>query len=848
MSSTGVDRITGVDPSVAIKAPCKVATTANITLSGAQTVDGVALTETTPKTRVLVRSQTSSVDNGIYDVYDTAWQRSDDFNGSRDVVDGTLVAVEAGSTYSGSFWRTNATDPISIGTTAITFIRTNNFDSAIMPVATFADLATTAATADQVVETLGHTLPGVDAAKFRARTGSVTTDNKTQINSATAGVYWEKYADNVEQTVTRDINAKSAPAFSISSLQNACMLKKLRTDYPEFCVYTPITPDGLYWSRWLFTNRFNATNDGAPRMINATLAGLYPATVVAKVAENKATGTTATSPTVTKTNADGVQVGTWTAPTTTGGVANINYSTTTGDTKTWTVTGAERYTMESIFLSNGGIANVKVYTDAGLTTEIPEGNYLTPSNRLVQFLGGSNNLQHIPLCKGLTAGSTYYIRTTVDATNPASGRVYQGRIFGYNDIEFNEVGIHGVVDDSSLAGQTNSRSYNPGTTVVYSCLNCTSIKWRYVETTSGSIVTFKVYDSVGVEIPTYVNTSKDTYAPGSTAKEVVVAQGLALGDYYLHVTNGKTRNASNVASPGYRYYDFGAITFDQTTAGTIGVDDFDDLDMPNIVTDPNNDTGNGTQYLLIGTGNLELAIGVRKTTEAIGDEEFVGGIHGFETTPTPAFYGDGTVIDFAGGAQFDTWIAGEIAIEFTTTLKFAVDSTNFCTVDYELLLSQSGYGVKTTKTTLANSYIHNEYNFMMNVPSTDADTQGELTGGGFEKVAADINYIINQYDNSGTFIGPRQEGVAYVNNEFMVMGSYTVEPTLPIEMTIYPYSQGNDWSLIQDRTDRTVKFYTRAFNGDPTNGVLVPSGTSWGESKNYKIAKGNFKNLFGFGK
>ena len=38
---TLVDRITGIETSVAVKAPCVVATTANITLSGTQTINGV---------------------------------------------------------------------------------------------------------------------------------------------------------------------------------------------------------------------------------------------------------------------------------------------------------------------------------------------------------------------------------------------------------------------------------------------------------------------------------------------------------------------------------------------------------------------------------------------------------------------------------------------------------------------------------------------------------------------------------------------------------------------------------------------------------------------------------------
>lgn len=156
MSSTGVDRITGVDPSVAIKAPCAAASVSNITLSGAQTIDGVAVTETTPKTRVLVTGQTSAVDNGIYDVYATAWVRSEDFNGSRDVVDGTLVSVDAGTAYTNSTWKAVATNPIAPGTTSIAFVRVNNFDSAIQSVATIAAAATAGLTAGQEVITSGY--------------------------------------------------------------------------------------------------------------------------------------------------------------------------------------------------------------------------------------------------------------------------------------------------------------------------------------------------------------------------------------------------------------------------------------------------------------------------------------------------------------------------------------------------------------------------------------------------------------------------------------------------------------------------------------------------------------------
>ena len=61
----------GLDP----KDSCKVATTANITLSGTQTIDGVSVSA---GDRVLVKSQSSSSANGIYICDAGSWSRSSD--------------------------------------------------------------------------------------------------------------------------------------------------------------------------------------------------------------------------------------------------------------------------------------------------------------------------------------------------------------------------------------------------------------------------------------------------------------------------------------------------------------------------------------------------------------------------------------------------------------------------------------------------------------------------------------------------------------------------------------------------------------------------------------------------
>ena len=61
----------GLDP----KDSCKVATTANITLSGTQTIDGVSVSA---DDRVAVIAQSNAVENGIYICAAGSWSRSSD--------------------------------------------------------------------------------------------------------------------------------------------------------------------------------------------------------------------------------------------------------------------------------------------------------------------------------------------------------------------------------------------------------------------------------------------------------------------------------------------------------------------------------------------------------------------------------------------------------------------------------------------------------------------------------------------------------------------------------------------------------------------------------------------------
>jgi hypothetical protein len=101
MTASYSSRLTGIETSVALKAPVKAATTANITLSGPQTVDGVALVI---GDRVLVKDQTIASENGVYVVGSTTWSRATDFDSSVEIVHGTIVYVQGGTTNAITMW------------------------------------------------------------------------------------------------------------------------------------------------------------------------------------------------------------------------------------------------------------------------------------------------------------------------------------------------------------------------------------------------------------------------------------------------------------------------------------------------------------------------------------------------------------------------------------------------------------------------------------------------------------------------------------------------------------------------------------------------------------------------
>lgn len=104
-----------------IAAPVRAATTAPASLLGVGgTLDGVVLAA---GDRVLVKNQAAGAENGIYVVASGAWSRATDADTSGEVPSGLLVVVQNGAENGGAQFVLTTQDPITLGTTPLTFER-----------------------------------------------------------------------------------------------------------------------------------------------------------------------------------------------------------------------------------------------------------------------------------------------------------------------------------------------------------------------------------------------------------------------------------------------------------------------------------------------------------------------------------------------------------------------------------------------------------------------------------------------------------------------------------------------------------------------------------------------------
>jgi hypothetical protein len=101
------------------KASVRAATTANITLSGTQTIDTVALIA---GDRVLVKDQGTASENGIYEVASGSWTRTSDTNAWTELIS-AFVFVEDGTANGNNGYVCTVKSGGTLGVTAVTWVQ-----------------------------------------------------------------------------------------------------------------------------------------------------------------------------------------------------------------------------------------------------------------------------------------------------------------------------------------------------------------------------------------------------------------------------------------------------------------------------------------------------------------------------------------------------------------------------------------------------------------------------------------------------------------------------------------------------------------------------------------------------
>ncbi len=112
--------VDGVAQGLDVKDSVKVATTANITLSGTQTIDGVAVSA---DERVLVKNQSTASQNGLYLCKASTWARTDDLAAGVDAA-GAFSFVESGTVNAdNAFVCSSDKGSAVVGTNNLTFVQ-----------------------------------------------------------------------------------------------------------------------------------------------------------------------------------------------------------------------------------------------------------------------------------------------------------------------------------------------------------------------------------------------------------------------------------------------------------------------------------------------------------------------------------------------------------------------------------------------------------------------------------------------------------------------------------------------------------------------------------------------------
>ena len=193
------------------KQSVRAATTANITLSGLQTIDGITLVA---NDSVLVKDQTTPAQNGIYLAQSGAWTRRTDADANAEVTAGLSVMVTEGTLYADTQWRLTTNDTITIGTTGLTFAQIGAGSSYVQGTGISIAGNTIAIDTAVVVRKFAQTIGDGTTTSIAVTHGLGTLDVQVQVYEVATG-------DTIECDVKRNSTSQVTLGFTTAPATNS---------------------------------------------------------------------------------------------------------------------------------------------------------------------------------------------------------------------------------------------------------------------------------------------------------------------------------------------------------------------------------------------------------------------------------------------------------------------------------------------------------------------------------------------------------------------------------------------------------------------------------------------------
>jgi len=181
------------------KQSTRVVTTTNITLTGGapSSVDSVNLST---GDRVLVTGQTTGTQNGLYYVVtlgsgaDGTWARTSDGNENGEIEAGMIVMVTEGVIYADTQWKLITDDPITIGTTSLSYTQNysaNSIAGGTSNVRVFSNanvVISSAGTANVLtITSTGTVVTGTESVTGNITSGNISATNHTGTTVSVTG-------------------------------------------------------------------------------------------------------------------------------------------------------------------------------------------------------------------------------------------------------------------------------------------------------------------------------------------------------------------------------------------------------------------------------------------------------------------------------------------------------------------------------------------------------------------------------------------------------------------------------------------------------------------------------------